>query len=290
MGGYCCFPTMLIKNVCSRVVKLEDFPLERPIAPGGVVDLSLYPIADREKSVHLKNLFTKGDLICLGYAPINPQVKAAMGVKTSLAKHAVVPETLYQSDVIVPARTMKPVINAGRNKNELMPKIQSTPSRYNKEALTKFREETERAAEGIIPQFQEKAFTNEQKSTSFTQIQSDDEILTISLDEATGTTYVQDAPGFIKKDFSKDPSVFVDNHIPKEDPEFETRRGQHRAALKEKLEKKIIELVEAKCLSPKVDGTPCSLPVLKGCNACWQHLSNDEKKKVLARRKSGLFK
>lgn len=223
--------------------------------------------------------------MCLGYAPIDSKVKSSMVQKTSLSKYQVAPEVLSQDDVIIPSRRLQPLVNTDRNKGQHIPKIPTTPERYNTDALDKYRVESEQANDGNPPPFDEKQFDpEEQRLHSFIQLQRDDEISTISLDEATGTMYVQDMVNPAKKDYTEDPTVFVDRAIYSGDLEKDKARLKAKEELRKKIDEKIVQLVEAKCLAPKVDGKPCHRQVLEGFNTCFSHLSATDRKKFLLQK------
>jgi len=278
---------MLVKNVSNRIIRFEDFPLERPLLPGGVVDLSKYSPAQREGSRDLKDAFDKGELVCMGYATSSLNLKGKTITKTSLnpmQKYEIKPEEFSVNKPIIPKKQLQPAVNASSlSRRDHIQKNPTVPERYNTEALAKYK--IGQNDPDQMPEFTEKDF-KAPTSHSFVQLQDEDQVITVSIDETTNTTYASDLqPGVISTKHLRDPSVFIDDtpytEESMEDPAKLNAANRQREILKAKLEKKIIALVEGKCLSPKQNGRPCDRPVLKGYGACFEHLSRSDKAKYI---------
>lgn len=262
---------MIIKNVSTRVVRLEDFPDEKPLLPGQTVDLSKYSDGERAQSDQLQDLFTRRQLICLGYAPTSKSLQGSFLQKTSLTRYQY--DEPEENTVFVPTKKMQP-INQPSMKREV-PQAITAPERYNADALDQYRYELENEQDEDIPAFEEREF-DQQQMHSFVQVQSEDQVVTLSIDEDTGATFVDNLqPGQIPTDFATDPSVFVDKttYTFAESEDLE----KQKEILQERLHKRIEARVKKKCLFPRTDGKPCQRNIIPGFDRCFRHLSDEQK-------------
>lgn len=270
---------MIIKNVSTRVIRLEDFPEEKPLLPGATVDLSKYTPAERAQSDQLEDLFTRGELLCLGFAPTSKKLKATNLQQTQLTRYGYKDPNL--NSTLIPSKNMVPELNKYAVKREV-PQATTAPERYNEDALDQYRYEMEYEQGDDIPAFDEKEFESQQMH-SFVQVQNEDKVLTLSIDEETGATFATDLePGLILTEFATDPGVFVDKQTYSIE-EVEDKEKQIEN-LKERLRKKIVKRVKKKCLYPRTDGKPCQRSTLSGFDRCLKHLSDEDKEKYYAKK------
>lgn len=268
---------MIIKNVSTRVVRLEDFPDEKPLLPGGTIDLSKYTPAERAQSDQLQDLFTRRVLINLGFAPTSKKLSGVSLQKTSLSKYTYEDPSL--NSTLVPATQMKPEIEGGLNRRDI-PKATTAPERYNKDALDQYKYELANEQE-TVPEFVEKEFT-QKKMHSFVQVQNEEQVLTLAIDEETGTTFAELSPGQVPTAFPKDGNIFIDKHVYTEE-EVENQEKQ-REIVKERLLKTIEARVQGKCLFPRSDGKPCQRPIYHGFDRCYRHLKPEDQAKIRAKK------
>lgn len=272
---------MIIKNISPRVVRLTDFPDEKPILPGQQVDLSKYTAAERAQSDELQGFFQRGYLICLGYAPTSKTLPSNQIKKDSLTKYKIEEDEIDLNETLVPAPKMQPINNAPVRRDRL-PHPTTAPERYNADALDQYRYEIEYQEDGQIPAFQEKTFETK-RSHSFVQVQNEDEVYTMSLDEETGTVFQEGKPGVIPTDFAADESVFLDKRIYTIE---ETEKANYqKEKIKQNLKKVIEQRVKHKCLFPRADGKPCQRPTVPGFERCYFHLSKEDKAKYIENQK-----
>jgi hypothetical protein len=276
---------VIIKNISARALSFdENFPTERPLLPGDTVDLSKYPRALVEQNQTIKQWFDKGLALCLGRARTTSKLRANP-TSQKLGKYQFKSEDFNQGTIVVPKKVYKPEIISSTDRRTYIAKIPTTPERYNTEALNQYAVDSEQArVTGQVPEFAEKTFETP-KTGSFTQIQNEDEILTVQLDEETGVSYVSPLPGQIPSKHTKDPSVFVDQHVYKTENDKDFDPSKISPELQAKLDKRMIQIVEKKCLSPKHDGKPCNATVLTGYNTCWKHLTSQDRERYLKTKK-----
>lgn len=265
---------MIIKNISTRVVRLEDFPDEKPLLPGATVDLSKYSDAERFQSDQLQDLFQRRILMCLGYAPTSKQFSGKRLQATQLTRYRYDTE-VEENTVFVPAKQQQGV-SAPKMKRELPVPITS-PERYNNDALDQYKYELEYEQDEEIPAFEERDF-EEAQAHSFVQVQNEDRVLTLTVDEETGATFVDDLqPGQIPTEFATDPSVFVDKSSYTLEETQDTEK--QKEILQERLHKRIVARVKKKCLYPRTDGKPCQRNVVPGFDRCFRHFSDAQKTK-----------
>lgn len=264
---------MIVKNISTRILRLEDFPDEKPLLPGQQADLSKYSEAERMQSDQLQNFFTKRELVCLGYARTSPKLQGKSLQKTPLTKYHY--QELENNTILVPSKTMQPINNYAVTRQ--ISTAVTTPERYNSDALEQYKYELEHDEESI-PAFEEKDFEGS-RMHSFVQVQSEDQVLTLSIDENTGATFSEEffQPGQIPTEYATDPNVFIDKAIYSQE-EMENPERQ-KEILHERLHKRIENKIKKLCLFPRTDGKPCKRSILPGFNRCFGHLSKEDKQK-----------
>jgi hypothetical protein len=264
---------LIIKNISTRVVRLEDFPDEKPLLPGQTLDLSRYTPAQRAQSEQLEELFTRRILTNLGYAPTSKKLSGSRIQRTPLGKYSYQEPDL--NSTLVPSSKMMPDTSEVPLRKEL-PKATTAPERYNKEALDQYKYELANEQEKV-PEFIEKQFET-QKMHSFVQVQNEDHLVTLSIDEETGTVFSELPPGQIPTSFPKDDGVFADKATYTME-EMEDSNLQ-KQILKDRLTKVIQTRVSSQCLFPRTDGKPCRRQVYHGYDRCFFHLKEEDKDKI----------
>lgn len=263
---------MIIKNVSTRVVRLEDFPDEKPLLPGSTADLSKYSDAERFQSDQLQDLFQRRVLMCLGYAPTSKKFSGQRLHTTQLTQYKYDSE-VQENTVFVPSKQSHGV-SSPKLKREL-PVPVTSPERYNNDALDQYKYELEYEQDEEIPAFEERDFEGAQ-SHSFVQVQNEDRVLTLTVDEDTGATFAEDLqPGQIPTEYATDPSVFVDksSYTMEEAQDAE----KQKEILQERLHKRIVARVKKKCLYPRADGKPCQRNIVPGFDRCFRHFTEAQK-------------
>lgn len=270
---------MIIKNVSSRPLRLYDFP-DIPLIPtGGTADLSKYSVAERDRSDELRDFFERGLVICLGFAPTvaNLKVNSLLSKATS-TKVTAAPFSRYKVDnqpalntTLVPKQQVPLETGKIESRRGERPKSSIVPNRYDPQALEQYKKQVTDPTFDFIEK--EAPETSHQ---SFVQVQNEDQVYTLTLDEKTGTTYVQSPPGTIPTN-GPHTSVFVDKNIYSAEEDDIQAIQEKKAKTLENLKRDISTNVKKICMHPMPSGRPCVLEVIPGYNHCFNHFSKDEK-------------